>query len=134
MNQTADPLESLLVDQREVDRGVLARALAPLMRVDRENRTYAFLPGIKERLENRRVVLSSLLARKALALLVPDYAEACPPRVLESETGIPGGTLRPLLKDLSGKRLVAKQGDGYLVPNFALESAISSFGKAATDD
>jgi hypothetical protein len=134
MNQTTDPLESLVVDQREVDRGVLARGLAPFIRVDREKRTYAFLPAVKERLDNRRIVLASLLARKALGLLISDYTEACPPRVLESETGIPGGTLRPVLKDLSGKRLLTKQGEGYLVANYSLDSAISAIGKPATDD
>jgi hypothetical protein len=134
MNQTVDPLESLLVDQREVDRGVLARGLAPFIRVDRENRTYAFLPGVRERLDNRRTVVASLLARKALRLLVADYTEACPPRVLEVETGIPGGTLRPLLKDLSGKRLLIKQGDGYLVANYSLEPALGVIGRLATDD
>jgi hypothetical protein len=134
MDQTMDPLEALLVDQREVDRGVLARGLAPFIRIDRENRSYAFLPGIKERLDNRRVVLASLLARKALALLLPDYSEACPPRVLESETGISGGTLRPALKDLSGRRLVTKQGEGYLVPNYSLEPALGAIGRLTTDD
>jgi hypothetical protein len=134
MDQTVDPLESLLVDQRDVDRGVLARGLGPFLRIDRTNRSYAFLPGVRERLDNRRVVVASLLARKALSLLVPDYTEECPPRVLEAETGIPGGTLRPMLKDLSGKRLIAKHGEGYLVANYSLESALATVGDRATDD
>lgn len=134
MNHTVDPLESLLVDQREVDRGVLARGLAPLIRLDKENRSYAFLPGVRERLDNRQIVVTSLLARKALALLVPDYAEACPPRILGSETGIPGGTLRPILKDLSAKRLLTKRGEGYLVANYSLDPALSAIGKLAIDD
>jgi len=131
MTEKEDPLESLVVNQRQVDRAALARGLAPLVGIDRETRSYAFLPGVREQLDNRQLLVVSLLARKAIGLLIPDYPEPAQPKVLESETGIAGGSLRPLLKDLATKRLVEKNADGYRVANYAVESAIAT---VTTDD
>jgi hypothetical protein len=129
MDDTVDPLEGLVVNQTEVDRTVLANGLTPYVRIDKERRSYAFLPGVRERWDAKQRVVASLLARKALSLLVADYVEPAAPRALEAETGIVGGTLRPTLKTLADKRLVSKVGDGYVVPNFAIETAIHEVTK-----
>jgi hypothetical protein len=126
MTVDEDPLEALVVNQNEVDRAALARGLAPFIGIDRDSRTYAFRPGVRERLDNRQRVVASLLARKAMGLLMPDYVEPASPKVLERETGVGGGTLRPILKDLATRRLVEKNADGYRVATYAVDSAIAS--------
>jgi hypothetical protein len=125
MTFQTDPLEQLLVDQTEVDRAALAQVLAPLVRIDRVSGRYSFLPGVSTALDGRRMVIAALLARKALSLLNAEFVEACPPRVLEREIGIPGGTLRPLLRGLSQERIVARETGNYYVANHSLVNAIN---------
>jgi hypothetical protein len=121
----SDPLEQLLVDQAEVDRAALARALGPLVRLDRASGRYVFLPGVPTTLDGRKIVIAALLARKALSLLNSEFVEGCPPRVLEREIGIPGGTLRPLLRGLSQERILTQETGNYFVANHSLLSAIN---------
>jgi hypothetical protein len=122
-----DPLERLVVDQAAADRELLASLLTGRIAVDRASARYSFVPGIRPQLGTRRTVLIALLARKALSLLVEGFVEPATPRELEAESGIRGGTLRPILKDLKDENLLLKTGDGYLVANHALEFAAAEF-------
>lgn len=124
MGLVKDPLDELLVDQAEVDRGRLAAGLLPVVRLDLAAKTYALLPGAQERLGGAGTVLVALLARKVFLLKEAGYSEPAQPRLLETETGIPGGTLRPILQGLLRKRLVTKFSNGYVVANWSISKAL----------
>ncbi len=126
-----DPLDQLFVNQAEVDRGRLSAGLLPLIRMDANLKTYALLPGVREKLGAAGTVLVALLARKVLALRDGSYEEAAQPRVLEAEVGIPGGTLRPLLQSLLKRRLVVKAAAGYTIPNWAIDSCLEELRSAS---
>ncbi len=130
MEFTVDPLDQLFVDQAEVDRSKLASALLPLVRLDMNAKRSALLPGAREKLGNSGTVMVALLSRKVFALKDTAYLESAQPKVLEADTGIPGGTLRPLLQALLKKRLVVKNADGYVVPNWAIDHSLEELKNA----
>ena len=132
MESTLDPLDQLLVDQTEIDRGRLAAGLLPLVRLDLNAKRYSFLPGARERVGTVGTVLVSLLARKVFALKDESYSEHAQPKALETDTGIPGGTLRPTLQSLLKRRLVSKSPRGYVVPNWAIDPTLEELKNAIT--
>lgn len=115
-------LEDLLVDSDALDRALLATILKPFVFLEKGPGAIRFTQA-GHRLNSRAKVVAYLLARKARrALGFPDE-EAAAPREIEGETGIKGGTLRPILKALREEKIVAKGPRGYWVPNYALEPA-----------
>src|SRR5687768_5763781 len=120
-----DPLNRLVADGEEVDRELLANALQNVLRLDLTRGAFAFLHGVRERLNSRQQVIAALLGQKALHLLREELAEGLRPQPIEQATGIPGGTLRPILKVLVERRLVRQDADKlYLVPSYAVEDAV----------
>lgn len=91
------------------------------MTIDTNDATFTFKRNVRKQLNGTRVVVTALLAQKALVLLGAETTEALQPRELEALTGIRGGTLRPILKKLSDDGIVSRKADGYVLPNAALE-------------
>jgi len=118
---TNDPLARLVVDEREVNREVLATALENRVRLDLQRGTFTFLHGVRDRLNAHSSVVTALLAQQALHLLDGRHAPGLAPHEIEACTGIPGGTLRPVLKRLADGGLVRKIDKAYTVPGYALE-------------
>lgn len=114
-------LEDLLVDTRELDRGLAAALLAPYLRIDRTSCTIIPQDGWLQ-LSNDGRILLYLVARRAMrALGLPLAEEAATPVEIARATGIPGGSVRPALKRLLKSRLVESDlARGYIVPNYAL--------------
>ena len=120
----ADPLTRLVLNEAEVDRELLASALEGLIRLDLGQGAIAFQAGVRAGLSKRQIVLTALLARKALHLLAAEHAEALRPQAIEFLTGVKGNTLRPILKQLADGGLVRRDdSDGYFVPPYAVEQA-----------
>lgn len=118
---TTDPLARLVVDQQEVDRGLLATVLQPHVALDLNREAFSFRRGSRSSLKNAQVVLVTLLARKALVLLGAEMEEPLTPKELESLTGMKGGSIRPALKTLADDGAIRRDEAGrYFVPDFAL--------------
>jgi len=119
--RTMTALEELLVDAREIDRGLVAGFLKPYLRIDGPTCGIIPMPAWAE-VPNEARVLLYLVARKAMrALELPLTVEAASPHEIERATGIPGGSVRPALKRLLKARLVERDiGVGYVVPNYAM--------------
>jgi hypothetical protein len=116
-------LEELLVDARELDREMVCAVLLPYLRIDRA--TGEILPlSAWEDAPNEVRILLYLLARRAMRALelpLPCARDAALPVEIERATGIPGGSVRPVLKRLLKARVIAKlEGIGYIVPNYAI--------------
>ena len=79
---------------------------------------------MRDRLNSRHQVLIALLAQKALHLLSGDYPEGLRPQEIEIATGVKGGTLRPILRVLTERRLIRQDPSKlYVVPAYAIEDA-----------
>lgn len=123
-----DPLQRLLVSAKEVNRELLASLLHRWVAIDQE--TGAIMPTAEwDQLDARRKALIYLLARKAaLALAIDIGGEAAGARTVELATGMKGGTVRRVLRELFNERLVAQDSDaGYVVPSYALEKVRAMF-------
>lgn len=121
MVENADPLSRLVANQAEVNRELVAELLADKVTIDPDDGSFAFKHRVRKQLGNTNVVLTALLAQKALVLLGAEADETLKPRDLEDRTGIRGGTLRPVLKRLSDEGTISRTSTGYTIPNHALE-------------
>lgn len=110
------PLKKLVVDEKALSEEALAGVLAPLASLTTEG-AVMFRPGFTG--SNRMRVLVGLLATSAAHRLGLRTADTLAPRELEELTGIKGGTLRPLLRGLVEKRLIAGSAGSYRIPPFA---------------
>jgi hypothetical protein len=119
-----NPLERLVVDEAAVDLELLASTLEDKVRIDLKQGGFAFLQGVRARLSNRQQVITTLLAWKALHLLDEQYPEGLRPQEIENVTGVRGGTLRPILKVLSDRRIIRQDANkAYYIPGYAIEDA-----------
>jgi DNA-binding IclR family transcriptional regulator len=55
------------------------------------------------------------MAKLALELKNPAYSRHASPAEIERETGIPGGTIRPKIRELLDEGVVRQDEDGYFV-------------------
>lgn len=121
----SDPLQSLVVDAQDVDRGRLADLLQERARVDPKQGVIRFLPGVQERATIAQRIIIALLGRKALSLLDESHADGLTPAELSEATGVRGGSLRPSLKRLADDGVATKNGDSrYTIPVHAFERAV----------
>jgi hypothetical protein len=120
----SDPLQRLFADRRAVNRELLAEVLVERIWLDRETATFHFHPGVRDRIGRARSILAALLAQKALALATASENESLTPREIEIHTGFKGGTIRPVLRDLTRMGVAANHEGRYNVPDPMLEQAI----------
>lgn len=118
-----DPLEDLLVDEGEINKELLAALLAPYVRLSRDTAS-VILTATGRALSNKPKIIVYLLARKALRALSLIESEGASTGDVTNNTGIPGGSVRPTLRNLLRDTLVAQTDEGdYYVPVYALEAA-----------
>jgi hypothetical protein len=125
-NPHPDPLHQLFADRTVVNRKLLAEALLERVWLDRQDMSFHFHPGVRDRLGRLRSVLIALLAQKALALATGAEDESLAPRAIEIRTGFKGGTIRPVLQELLARGFIRKHEGKYGVPDAALEAAIQA--------
>lgn len=114
-----DPL-AMLWDTSSVQdqRQLLAETIFPFARVDGETQEIGFTAE-GEALTTREKLLVFLLMRKAMMLRGVIVKETMPPAEIAKATGMPGGTIRPVLSQLYSDKLVRKDKEedgGYFVP------------------
>lgn len=113
-----DPLDAVFDTPEKLEgkrRERLAQMLVPFAVIDPENGT--FHPRkLWYDLNAKRKVLVFLLSRLALADRNPDFPNGVSPKDVEKETELPGGTIRPKLKELEKDRIAHRTQDNlYLV-------------------
>jgi hypothetical protein len=121
-----DPLSRLFADRRAVNRELLAEILLEKVWLDRETASFHFYPGVRDRIGKSRSVLTALLAQKALALATDSDHESLSPQEIEIRTGFKGGTIRPVLRDMTMAGVATKRGGKYTVSDPMLEEAIKA--------
>jgi len=115
-----DPLKSLIVDAKEVDRSLLASCLRGKTGVDAETGEVHLLSGFHS-LNARQKVLTVLLGRKAAFLLGLSDSEYLAAKDVIRESGLPDGTVYPTLKRLKDERIASQDHESrYYVPSTQL--------------
>ena len=114
----SSPLENLLID----DTALQDEILADLLR-DRIQLTVSggiVFKADASRLGVRSRVLIGLLGGAALHRLGKRREQTITPKELEVLIGVPGGTLRPALRDLVSRKLVRADRGRYEIPAYAI--------------
>jgi hypothetical protein len=129
-----DPLDDLFVKKEEINRELLARLLVSYVKIYVDKDTPEIvLTKETQKLNIREKLLIYLLARKAIVFRLGEevYTEYVSPMEIEKETGLKGGSIRPLLRQLLDERLVANDANekGYYVPTHAIENIVEMLEK-----
>lgn len=121
---TTDPLTSLVVDANEMDRQRIAAALAGLVAIDGKTGRVITLPGFLS-LSAEIKVVAYLLGRRTAVLLALSESDEASPGDITSDTGVPGGTIRRVLSELSSARRLDKVKSGrYRLADHQISAAI----------
>ena len=123
--QNSNPLLRLVAGNEPIDLELLANILEPYVQLHTEP-PHPEYTWDGEHLNNKKKILAYLLARKALLELHLIETDKVSPSTIEADTKIPGGSIRPVLKDLREKKLV-RENDGYFVPNNAIKQVQKLF-------
>jgi hypothetical protein len=132
---TVDPLQELLLDQKDVDRAILARALKDILGIDKTTGLIVLKPSFGS-LTAIQKVLAYLLGRKVSFLLGKSESEMVSVKDVIRDTGLPRGTVAPKLRTLFEKRLVSQMGSGgeYYVSAHQILPAISKIQREEEDE
>jgi len=115
-------LKDLVAQKGSLDEAAIEEIVSEYVRYDPEAQTIAFIPGAAD-LPNRAKVLVYLVALQGWPF-VTDAAisvDAKPGDIAE-HLGIPGGTLRPILKELKDRHIIAERNGRYFVRPISLAS------------
>ncbi|MBN1161280.1 MAG: hypothetical protein JXA17_04985 [Dehalococcoidales bacterium] len=115
-----DPLERLLVDREELDRGMLATVLADLVYIDKSSGGIV-LTRKAAQFSKKIQLLVYLAGRKAAKALNIIDKEESTPSAIQLALGMSGGTVRGQLSILAKERLVSNTRGSYFLPNYAVE-------------
>ncbi len=127
---TDDPFAKLVRTQEELDneeKRHLADLLEPYVWVNPAKNTVSFRHDAPNMSPTQRVV-AFLLARRVLELINPETIGDVSPRDVEAGTGLPGGTVRPKLLELTEEKILVHIDRTYKIsPNFSLSQVKGIF-------
>jgi len=126
-----DPLAELVVDEAAIARGELAEVLEAFVRLTKGG-DLIFEPAFDSLTAHQRVccVLLSLRAGEMLGFRAGPGAT---PKEIVELSGMPAGTVRPKLVDLTKRRLARKANGRYEIPVATLRAA-SRFVRGASNE
>jgi hypothetical protein len=109
-------LRDLVVSQAELTESQIEELIEPYIRYDVTTKRLVVLPPASE-LNNRQRVIAYLIALSGWPFVLPDDFPpiALTPAELSRALSIPGGTLRPILKQLKDERLIQENDGRYSV-------------------
>jgi hypothetical protein len=123
-------LKSLIASKASLAEDAIEKIIANFTRFDVDERAIVFTPEAHG-LSIKAKILIYLVALQGWPYVVdqPVPADAKPADIGE-DTGIPGNTLRPILKELKDRNVIVEQGGRYSVRAVALHAIKSELGGA----
>ena len=129
-----DPFDKIFGKPEELDREkreALASLIEPYAKIDPENGV--FFPNQNwNQLSTKLKILAYLLSRLALSSRNPNFPNSVSTKDVENDTELPGGTVRPKLRQLIDDRVVDQNIDGrYYVKSswISINNALALFEK-----
>lgn len=126
-------LKDLIATRLQINESAIENIVQDLVRYDPDKGDVILTPTAAA-LPNKTKLLAYLVALEGWAYVRPDLSDiAAKPVGLERELGIPGGTLRPLLRDLAAQRLVKSEGGAYRIVTANLPAITAEFERQDGD-
>lgn len=128
-----DPLRTLILDAGEVDRSRLAHGLQGIVGLDSGSGRLVLRPGFNK-LDAGRKVIAYLLGALAAHLLQLREEKEVLPREIQTETGLPKGTVNPKVSQLHKERRISKTPAGaYFIAPHQIDGALAQLKSEADE-
>ena len=123
-------LKDLIAQRAELAEQQIEDIVADFARYDVDETAVIILPA-SATLSNKAKVLIYLVALQGWRYVSDDPVPAeATPADMEGALNIPGGTLRPVLKDLKDRHVIASRGKNYFVRAAALDAVKAEIGSS----
>jgi hypothetical protein len=124
-------LRDLIADKSSLDEAAIEDIVAPYLRYDIEAQELTFLSPFAG-LSNKAKILVYLVGLQGWKFVSQEpVANDARPADIEAATGIPGGSVRPVLRELSDNHILAERGGSYSVRATGLSAIKAEVADAA---
>jgi hypothetical protein len=123
-------LKDLIAQKGTLTESAIEEIVSEYVRYDPESKAIAFVPAAAD-LSNRAKALVYLVALQGWPFVCDDSISVdAKPGIIGDHIGVPGGTLRPILKELKDRHIIAERNGRYFVRPVSLSTIKSELATA----